>query len=199
MNGCDEDLLIGQIDFTCIGQVAEHCNWDQLCVFVAEQQNLTLLPKIGDCLFALLVRWAQEEIPDTPDQDFHKLFCGGEYVGCDGKTKVQFGLKRALVHWSYGAYIYRHSYIDTPFGVVQKASQDSLPAPIGELRAINQEQRNAGERYWQMTKDFICTLKDKEPFKECLEDCDCCCKCSYCELGGEGFKRGIRFFNITKN
>ena len=156
-----ETLLIEKSDFDCIGQVAKHCSWDQLCIFIREQQNLYLLPKIGYCLFSKLMA-------NPTDTVVQKLLCGGEYTGCNGIVKYQFGLKRVLVHASYAAYIYRHGFIDTPFGVVQKLNQDSLPAPIIELKSIKNEHYTNAELYFEGVKDFICTVKDNELFKDCF-------------------------------
>lgn len=200
-----EPLLIGKDDFDCIGQVAKHCDWDQLCIFIREQQNLSLLPKIGQCLWNMVLCYKIEtECIHSEDPDvalmFENLLCGGSYVSCDGITKIHFGLNRMLVHYAYGAYIYRHGYVDTPFGVVQKLNQDSVPAPMNELRNIMKEHQNNAEYYWKMTKEYLCTLKEVDPFKECLKCSDCDCKCNHCK----GYKnkteqnRGIRFNNVSR-
>ena len=198
-----EDLLIDRIDFDCIGQVAKHCDWNQLCVFIREQQNLSLLPKLGQCLYSMILCWKAKEAGGecdyTPDQlsTIENIFCGGKYEACDGTEKRHFGVKRMLVHYAYGAYIYRHGYQDTPIGVVQKTNQDSLPAPLNELRNINKEHRNNAEYYWEMTKDYLCTLKDVDPFGKCICDCGCSCTCRHCQ-GKTKQNRGVSFGNISK-
>src|SRR5690606_36347080 len=98
-----------------------------------------------------------------------------------------FGLKRMLVHYYYGAYIYRHGYVDTPFGVVQKMNQDSVPAPLKELKSMNIEHRSNAEYYWKLTKDFLCSVKDCEALADC-NICDCIsdCKCQSCKSGSNG-------------
>jgi hypothetical protein len=73
-----------------------------------------------------------------------------------------------LVHASYAAYIYRHGFIDTPFGVVQKLNQDSLPTPIAELKGIKNEHYTNAELYFEGVKDFICTIKTEDIFKDCF-------------------------------
>lgn len=199
-----EDLLIDKADFDCIGQVAKHCSWDQLCVYIREQQNLYLLPKIGYCLFSKLMQ-------NETDPIVQKLLCGGEYVGCNGIVKYQFGLKRVLVHASYASYIYRHGFIDTPFGVVQKLNQDSLPTPIAELKGIKNEHYTNAELYFEGVKDYICTIKTNDLFKDCFCEssfanlidygrymdsihCDSCCG----SLGTDTQRRQYSFSNIEK-
>lgn len=210
-----EPLLIGKDDFNCIGQVATHCDWNQLCIYIREQQNLALLPKIGQCLWNMLMCYKMyEDCVQAGGEDcqpcdyvadtetlliFENIICGGSYTGCDGTKKIHFGLRRMLVHYAYGAYIYRHGYVDTPFGVVQKANNDSLPAPMQELRNLMKEHQNNAEYYWQMTKDYLCTIKDIEPFSECLDcyKCDCCC--DHCKGQGKTKQnRGVTFGNVEK-
>lgn len=193
MSSCNlETLLITREDFNCVGQVAKHCDWDQLCIYIREQQNATLLPKIGFCIYKAIINNQNNEIINT-------LLCGGEYLSCNGGTKYHFGIKRALIHWSYGAYIYRHSYIDTPFGVVQKVNENSMPAPINELKIINNEQVNLGNGYFEMVKDYLCSIKSNEIFKDC-NFCDCDCECNTCKgIGSKTFnKRTIQIENIRK-
>lgn len=194
-----EILLINREDFDCIGQVARHCDWEQLCIYIREQQNLSLLPKVGQCLYNLIYcKETNVECEVEMDEDtYNSLMCGGHYKGCDGKDKVHFGLKRVLVHYAYGAYIYRHGYVDTPFGVVQKINQDSISAPIQELKTLNNEHRANAEAYWQMTADFLCSIRDEDPFAECVKCCGC--KCNHCE-GRKGSlqRRNVRFTNVSK-
>src|SRR5690625_1641713 len=187
-----EELLIDKKDFECIGQVAKHCDWEQLCIFIREQQNLSLLPKIGQCLFMDIY---DNIVNEKDDETLDSIWNGGQYIGCDGKARIHFGLKRSLVHWAYGAYIYRHSAVDTPFGLVQKVNQDSVPVEMKEARNMNIEQRNNAKYYFDMTKDFICSVKSD---LDC-NVCDCGCECSYCAGGGKTLQnRGNRFGNVYK-
>lgn len=165
-----EENLITKSDFEFIGQVAKHCNWEQLTIYIREQTNLWLIPKIGYSLVNLIAK--------NPDNELlTKIWCGAEYI-CGGKSKVHFGLKRVLVHASYGAYIFRHGYTDTASGVVQKINQDSMPAPINELKSIMNEHYRNAEIYLEMTKDYICSIKNEEIIKNSIQvDCkDCGCE-----------------------
>lgn len=191
-----ETLLIEKSDFACIGQVAEHCDWDQLCIYIREQQNLSLLPKIGQCLYAKLYDYLNNE---EGAENLDALWNGGKYTGCNGSESVHFGLKRMLVHYAYGAYIYRHGYVDSPFGVVQKVHQDSIPAPLKELKSLNLEHRNNAEYYWGMTKDYICSMSKESPFDDCYSCGSCSCRCGHCSGNKRTLQnRGMRFKNIEK-
>lgn len=174
-----EDNLIEKSDFECIGQVAKHCNWDHLCVFIREQTNLWLIPKVGYCLIKQITENQESEI-------IKNIWCGSEYE-CNGKTKVHFGLKRVLIHASYGAYIFRHGYIDTAVGVVQKINQDSVAAPINELKSIMNEHYKNAEIYLDMVKDYICSIKNEEIIKDCIQF-----DCKNCGCGSENNKTDIQ-------
>lgn len=185
-----EENLITKSDFECIGQVAKHCNWEQLCVFIREQTNLWLIPKIGYCLISKIKDNQENEI-------IKKIWCGSEYE-CNGKPKIHFGLKRVLIHASYGAYIYRHGYVDTATGVVQQLNKDSVPAPIHELKSIMNEHYRNADLYLEMVNDFLCTIKDEEIIKDCIIiDCKNC-GCSGNKNEVEKQNRNSIGKNITK-
>lgn len=201
-----EPLLISKEDFACIGQVAKHCDWEQLSIYIREQQNLSLLPKIGQCLFDLMIKhvegWCLEpkECDDTNDGVIDHLWNGGRYTSCDGSVKLHFGLKRSLVHWAYGAYVLRHGLVDTPFGMVKKLNQDSIPVEDKLLESLNREHRSNAEYYYAMTRDYICSVKSCDVINECYQ-CGCSCQCGHCKDGGGATlqRRGSTFKNISKN
>lgn len=208
-----EYLWIGKDDFDCIAQVAKHCDWNKLCIYIREQQNLSLLPKIGQCLFNKLECYKKyqdcidAEGESCDDCEFtgeeqsilKNLLCGGIYEGCDGQTKKHFGIQRMLVHYAYGSYAYRHGYTDTPFGIVQKANQDSLPAPLSELRKIMQEHQNNAEYYWKMTQDYLCSIKDDKLIKDCIDCKKCKYLCNHCTGGVHTEQnRGMSFRTVSR-
>lgn len=205
-----EPLLIDKSDFTCVTQVARHCDWDQLSIYIREQQNLSLLPKIGSCLFDKILSYSEGicikgDIGSCTDEEsdvLRHLLIGGRYKACDGTTKMHFGLKRSLVHWAYGAYIYRHGIVDTSYGAVQKMNQDSVPIDLKDLSKLNVEHRSNAEYYFKMTLDFLCSIKDSIAIKdcqvcECIKDCKCntCCKNHKKETLQ---RRGVRIKTVTK-
>lgn len=186
-----EENLISKADFECIGQVAKHCNWDQLCIFVREQTNLWLIPKVGYCLISKITSNSENEI-------VKKIWCGSEYE-CDGKLKVHFGLKRVLIHAAYAAYVFRHGYQDTVGGVVQKINPDSVPAPINELKSIMNEHYKNAEIYLAMVKEFLCSIKNEEIIKDCVIEFECRdCGCGSEVNSGMVQTRGIYGSNINK-
>lgn len=205
-----EPLLICQSDFDCIAQVAQSCDWDQLSKYIREQQNLSLLARIGFCVFDKLLRWKQGFCMDNGERScteqetdvLKHLWIGGRYKSCNGELKMHFGLKRVLIHWSYGAYAYRHSLVDTPFGVVQKVHQDSVPVDPKDLSKMNTEHRNNAEYYFEMTKDYLCSVKNCPVLVDCnICDCnnDCNCMCNHCKKKGTQQRRGVKLYKISKD
>lgn len=199
-----EPILIDQADFDGVVQVAKHCDWEQLQIFIREQQVLSLLPKIGNCLYEMFVRydqgWCVSGTYEGNDIIKH-LFCGGRYIACDGTVKMHFGFKRSLVYWAYGAYVYRHGMVDTPFGVVQKVNQDSIPVDVKELGRLNNEFRSNAEYFYRLSLDYLCSVKDKEPISNC-NVCSCItdCRCSHCDGKGATLqRRGVRFKTVYKD
>src|SRR5690606_22584254 len=96
----------------------------------------------------------------------------------------------------------RHGIVDSTHGVVQKINQDSVPIDLETLKKINTEHRNNAEYYFQMTKDYLCSVKDCAPISQCnVCDCvkDCLCNsCKKCKEGRTLQDRGYTFKNITK-
>lgn len=182
-----ENIWIDKSDFDCIGQVAKHCDWDQLCVFIREQKNLFIIPKIGYCLVKIIDA-------NPSDETVQKLLCGGEYEKPDGTPGYFFGLKRVLTHASYAAYIFRHGMVDTPFGVVQKLNQDSLPTPLNELRSIKNEHYNNALLYMDDFKAFLDTFKDVPLLSDCFEN-----SCNPGQDNVQTQRRQYSFANITKD
>lgn len=182
-----ENIWIDKSDFDCIGQVAKHCDWDQLCIFIREQKNLFIIPKIGYCLVKVIDA-------NLTDETIIKLLCGGEYEKPDGTPGYFFGLKRVLTHASYAAYIFRHGMVDTPFGVVQKLNQDSLPTPLNELRSIKNEHYINALLYMEDFEGFLDTFKDVPLLSDCFENS--------CRTGQENAstqRRQYSFANISKD
>jgi hypothetical protein len=188
MGQCNlETLIIDKSDFDCIGQVANHCDWDKLCIYIREQQNLYLLPKIGFCLLDKIVN-------NLTDPIIEKLLCGGSFTDSSGQVSYFFGLKRVLAHASYAAYFFRHGFTDTPFGVVQKLNQDSLPVPINELRSVKNEHYNNAETYFVQFEAFLATIKDEALIKDCYAGI-----CGTSTQTEETQRRQYSFSNISKN
>lgn len=172
---------IDETDIDIIAPISQNCAWDTLSVYIREQQELYILPKIEYCFFNAI----QENPTDT---EVLKVLNGSTYDHF-GIIKYQFGLKRVLAHLTYGVYVFRKGYVDTPFGVVQKLNQDSVPAPITELKSIKSEHHNIASNYMTNVMEYVNTLYGKGVFIDC--------KCE--GKGSIEVNRGIKLVNVTNH
>jgi len=176
-----EQLIIQQAEyktlFSGVVQVSDHCSWDVLQNYIRERQNIDVHGLLGSCLFTDLIK-------DLTGTKYNDLLNGSNYTGCDSNEKTHFGLKRVLTHYAYAAYVYRKSFVDVPFGVVVKQSQDSVPVPTNELRNLHDEHRSIAYEYWKGVEQYLCSAKETLTLwkGECTScSCDKCsgdCNCS---------------------
>lgn len=182
-------INLDKTDFENVRQIATSCDFDDLQIYIEERQ-LDMIDLLGSPFYLDVVN--NQDTPEYSDLMNGNIFtyhCGGtEY------TKQHFGLKRVLLHYTYGAYMYRRSIVDTPFGAVRKMAQDSVPVDLSVLESMDKENRRMAYKYWEMTKDYICA--NKETFtlfnfylcKGCNEcHCDNCDgkRCDQCKEGGQ--------------
>ncbi|TSE05257.1 hypothetical protein [Aquimarina algiphila] len=174
------DLLVQKSDFQNITQIAHHCDFEVLEQYILERQNLDLVKLLGNSFYV-------DVIENRENVEYKDLLDGSKFtIECGGKTKtlIHFGLKRVLIHYAYAAYIYRKSFVDTPFSVVVKQSEDSIPVSPSDLKVVHDENRKMAYSYWKMTLEYLCANEDEfSNFDETL--CSGCTACK-CSCGGNG-------------
>lgn len=152
-----ENLIINEAQyeqfFSGVVQVAENCNYNVIRNFVLERQNLDIQGLLGSSLYV-------DVITNLDADKYDHLLNGGTYTGCDNTLKMHSGLRRVLTHYAYASYVYRKSFVDVPFGVVIKQSQDSIPVPTNELRNLHDEHRDIAFRYWKQVADYLCASRE---------------------------------------
>ena len=164
---CNKDnLLIEIYDFECISDVVNNCTIDRLCSHITEAQDIHLSNKVG---WSLL-----QKVIDNPTSDDYKDLMNGSTFEYCGQTQKNFGLKRVLVHYSYGIYKYLNNYVDTSYGTVYKNVADSVPVDSKILKTIRDEHFNLANEYWKGVEMYLCA--NKEIFKEfnCKNECEGC-------------------------
>lgn len=170
-----QPLLIQRSDFDGHVVLSEHCaegdrRWEK---YAREVQNLDMRSLLGNCFFG-------EILKNRDEANYKNLLDGGTYT-VDGEERTHFGLRAIMVHYTFAAYVYRGGMVDTPFSVVQKISQDSIPVPIQELRNMKDEHRYIAYEYFKMTQDYLCwQSRDDEDFFGCYDDCNCPQECDGC-------------------
>lgn len=168
----NETLLITRSDFDGIVNLSDHhaLGDDLLNQYIKERQFLDLTGLLGSNFL--------EDILDNLAESSYAPILDGATWEYSGKKYRHYGLRRVLVHYSFAAYVYRGGMVDTPYSFVQKRSQNSLPVPITDLRALHNEHRRIAHEYWVKTHLYLCHHKDD--FAE-FEDCDC----TYCDACGD--------------
>lgn len=208
--------LIEQSDFDCIGDVAKHCDLKKLCIAINEAsdfdmpdmlcdfwaQGLAIIEEVKEYQAAVIACEADPEcvtppvVPDNYDEKI-LLVCSGSFTACNGRVKSQHGLVRAWVYYAYSRYIVLNGFNDTPNGQVQKTNEWSIPKPLKEVQSFADKYRSMAYEtlkkvlQYARTEDTIFT---ELPLPEKLS-CKCGGGCDTSE-GTKGY--GSRSRIITK-
>lgn len=208
--------MLQQADYNCIGIVAKHCDNTKLCVaenealkfdlselFCGEWTDvLAIWEEVNEYLAAVAVCEATEGcnpnlIPVPDDYEFkRKLVFGGDYIGCNGKTRPFGGLIQLLVYYSYARYIIINGFNDTPTGIVQKTNEFSLPIPYKELTNFADKYRTMGYATFEQISGYLCA-NNTAVFTWWTACTKCGCgseQCGGTKAKGYGFRSSI----ITK-
>jgi hypothetical protein len=192
----NENILIEQNDFACVGEVARHCDLKKLCIGIGEAQEFDLSNLFCDFCTVILDIWQEIELyqealaeyqacvdeggeeciePEAPEDYELKLnlICGGTFEGCNGKTRNHLGVKRILVYYSYARYVLINSMNDTPNGGVTKTNDFSIPIAQKDLEKISDRYRTMGYESYKKTLNFICTNKEDLGYEGKCGGCGC--------------------------
>lgn len=183
-------LMVSRTDFEDVVQVSKHCEFDVLEEYILERQEMDMMGLLGNCFFT-------DVMENLNEASYGDLLDGSTFdVECGGSTKklTHFGLKRVLIHYAYAAYVYRKNFVDTPFNVVIKQAQDSVPATPEQLFKLHNEHRRIAFKYWEMTLEYLCANKDDFPEfpEESCHDCEyynCNDRHKHCKCKGKGCKK----------
>lgn len=202
--------MLVQQDYNCIGQVAQHCDNEKLCIAENEALDFDLSKLYCSFWFDVLEIWEEvnayilavaecESDPDctTPpvepiDYDLkYNLIFGGEYLNCNGKTRTHKGVKMVLIYYSYARYTMENQVSDTASGLVKKNNDFSTNVDYKELKDRSDKYRNFGLSTYDNTLHFLCANKSTFDWFDAKECGYCGCgseKCSGTQSKGYGFK-----------
>lgn len=208
--------MLQQQDYNCIGLLAAHCDNSKLCIAEGEALEFDLKQLFCDSWADILNIWNEvnayiaeyaacvadpecnPSLIPVPDNYSEKnmLIFGGQYVGCNEKTRSFGGVKRMLVYYSYARYAIINGFNDTPTGLVQKTNEFSIPKPLKELENFADKYRSMGYITFEETIGYLCANnEDVFTFWTDCEKCGCGThKCGGTKARGYGFKGSI----ITK-
>lgn len=203
-------------DYNCIGQVAQHCDNDKLCISENEALQFDLSKLYCSFWFDILEIWNEliaYEVsvsecaldpecttPPTEPNNYElkrNLIFGGDYQNCNGKTRLHKGVKMVLIYYSYARYTLENQVSDTASGLVKKNNDFSTNVDYKELKDRSDKYRNFGLSTYNDTLHFLCANKSTFTWFDSKECGYCGCgseKCSGTQAKGYGFKSS----NISK-
>jgi hypothetical protein len=152
--------FITEIDIKEVINVNNGCCKNDLELHLDRALETIIIPKIGYCFYKNIVNNPSNEISI-------KIIDGCEFL-----NTIHYGLKRAIIYFAYADYLLLKSYQDTPFGIVQKVHNDSLPVPINELNKIKSKYEDLAEFNLNKTICYIDTVRANELFSDCESDCE---------------------------
>jgi hypothetical protein len=158
-------LLIDITDFRLVTDLDKSCKIERLEPFIMEAQDLHLSDKLGWSLLSKILE-------DVDNSKYNDLL-NGSYFELNGKKYRHFGLKRVLVHYSYGIYKYLNNYVDMPYGTVYKEVQDSVPVQENTIKKLRDQHFNLASKYWQDVALYLCANKNTFIEFNCTKDCGC--------------------------
>lgn len=188
--------LLQQSDFSCIGNVAKHCDNEKMCI--AENEAI-----IFDVAQLFCDTWDEieqifKEVNEgSLDADKLNLINGGVYLGCNGKNKKHNGVRDLLAYYSYSRYVIINGYSDTATGLKQKTDSFTIPIPLKELEQFADKYRNMGLTIFNQIENYLC--KSKDIFTWHNGNCNCGCESGNCEGQTKNKGFGFKSSNITKN
>lgn len=101
-------------------------------------------------------------IRNSTDANYISLLDGGDYT-YQGITYTNEGLKSVIVHYTYGRYLLLGSQTDTPFGYVEKLTNDSQPVDITQKKTTSKMYQTTAFNYWENVKLFLDRNADDYP------------------------------------
>jgi len=141
--------LINRTDFANNNRQITQSNYNSgtLAQHIEDAQKVDLQSLMGRDFFNDMIR-------NYTDANYQTLLNGGDYI-YSGSTYSNYGLKSVLVLYAYGRYIISGSQTDTPFGYVEKDSNDSTKVELSRKKAMGKSNSQAGFNDWENVKDFL--------------------------------------------
>lgn len=179
--------MLNRTDFIGIGDIANHCDIDKLNIAIQESSEFDMEDIYCNFWYDILTNWN--------DPEWDNIINGGEYIGCNGKTRKHSGIKKAWAYFAYARYIMINGYNDTPSGFVAKTNQFSIPTPLKELETLSDKYRTMAKVVLERTKGYLC--KNASIFSN-FNTYDCNSGCG-CGGGCESSDRNTRGFGVSSS
>lgn len=157
-------MQLVQSDFDCLGQIAKHCNWSQLCIAIDRAKDFDVIPLLCYDL------WHKIE---NDEEAYDLLINGGEFESCGGKMQRHLGIKRMWIYFAYAHYVIESAQKDTPTGRKVLDNDFSIPTPMSDLIAIEKKYRSMAFEIWEDIKSYLCKIGEHDDCEACgCNDCN---------------------------
>lgn len=113
--------------------------------FIEDSHLLDLLPLLGERFYFAIVE-APESYVDLLNEKEYQY---------DGHTLKSPGIKRVLIDFAFARYMMHGSVTDTPFGMVQKESQDSSVVGRTDKKESYKLHQQTAMQYWGQVENYL--------------------------------------------
>lgn len=138
-------LLITKAEISKYREVAPGVRDDKINPYIEDAQNVDLQEVLPELLF--------NSLSDTPEA--HTLLMDGGPYDYEGVSYKHPGLKKVLALFAFSRYILSGSGTDTPFGFVEKTSQNSQGVSAEQKRNTYKADRNLAYKYFAQVRLFM--------------------------------------------
>jgi hypothetical protein len=114
---------------------------------ISDAEILDLKPLLGESLYNDLVT-------NVNSQKYIDLMRGKSY-NYNSQTYISNSLESVLANFAYARYILFSSYVDTPFGLVTKNSQDSQGVSSQSKNMMSKSAEQTAYAYFASIKDYL--------------------------------------------
>lgn len=148
-------MLINKTEIAKHRTISKTVRDDKIDPFIEDAELLDLKPLLGNALYFDLVK-------NSTDQKYVDLLDAKEFAVND-ITHKHLGLKKVISIFANARYVLFGSNTDTPFGLVQKGHQDSVPVSGTTKRDIYTKDRQTAAQYFSDIALFLDNNKDTYP------------------------------------
>jgi hypothetical protein len=139
--------LINRTDIQVFRQISNSVYDDVLNQHILDAQFVDLQDLMGMDFYNDLIR-------NSASVENTSLLDGGTYT-YNGITYTNVGLKAVLSHYAYARYIMFGSQTDTPFGFVEKSTQESNAVSEGGKKTMFKMNQQTAYKYWENVVAFL--------------------------------------------
>lgn len=146
-------MLINKTDIAAKRQISKSVSDAKINPFIEDAELLDLKPLLGELFYSKIVQ--------NPN-DFADLLGPKDYTFNDFQLRSP-GLKRVLIDFAYARYVMHGSQTDTPFGMVQKETQDSSPVSRTDKKENYKLHQQTAMQYWGEVVNYLNRHSDLYP------------------------------------